>query len=376
MELPVKQFQTRAEQAYLDLYAAAEQALPGAGNPWAADLRRRAIDAYAALGLPHRRIEAWKYTDLRSRLTEVLPLARPTGIAVSDKDLDQALGRAVAKLEAYRLVMVEGELRADLSDLAGLKAAGVEIVSLTEALQHPPGWLEANLGRINAQDRDAVLALNLALMSGGIALRAGKGVTLDKPVHLVNLDAGTEAASVVTRNVVLLEEGAALTLLESYGGTGSNEVQRNAVTEINIGREASLTHIKFQREHDKAFHLGTWLAKIGDDARYQAFQFSTGAMLSRNQVYARFAGEGSSLDVSGALLMRDHQHCDTTLRHRASRAALREPRAVQGGPRRRRPRRVPGQDHRLARRPEDRRQADGPGAAALRDGGVRLQARA
>jgi FeS assembly protein SufD len=326
MELPVKQFQTRAEQAYLDLYAAAEQALPGAGNPWVAGVRRRAIDAYAALGLPHRRIEAWKYTDLRSKLTEVPPLARPTGLAVRDKDLDEAFGRDVATLDAYRLVIVEGELRADLSDLAGLKAAGVETVSLTQALQHPPGWLEAKLGRINTQDRDPVLALNLALMSGGIALRGGKGVTLDKPIHLVNLDAGTEAASVVTRNVVLLEEGASLTLLESYGGTGSIEVQRNAVTEIDIGREASLTHIKFQREHDKAFHLGTWLAKIGDDARYRAFQFSTGAMLSRNQVYAAFTGEGSSLDVSGALMMRDHQHCDTTLviEHRVPRCASRE----------------------------------------------------
>jgi Fe-S cluster assembly protein SufD len=57
MELPVKQFQTRAEQAFVDLFNAAEQGLPGAGNPWVADLRAKAIDAYAALGLPHRRVE-------------------------------------------------------------------------------------------------------------------------------------------------------------------------------------------------------------------------------------------------------------------------------------------------------------------------------
>ena len=53
MELPVKQFQTRAEQAFVDLFNAAEQCLPGAGNPWVADLRAKAIDAYEALGLPH-----------------------------------------------------------------------------------------------------------------------------------------------------------------------------------------------------------------------------------------------------------------------------------------------------------------------------------
>jgi FeS assembly protein SufD len=325
MELPVKQFQTRAEQAYLDLFAAAEQGLPGAGNPWIADLRAKAIDAYATLGLPHRRVEAWKYTDLRSRLTEALPLARATGVAVTEAELARALGAEIAALPAYRLVIVEGELRADLSDLSGLRAAGAEIVSITEALQKPPRWLKDSLGKINRQDRDPVVALNLALMSGGVGLRLGKGVTLDKPVHLIHLDGGV-SASVVTRSVVLLEEGAALDLLETYASLGGAELQRNAVTEVEIGSKASFNHVKLQRENDVAFHLVTWLVKIEADANYKAFQFSSGAALSRSQIYAAFAGEGSSLDVSGALLMRDHQHCDTTLlvEHRVPRCTSRE----------------------------------------------------
>ena len=96
MELPVKQFQTRAEQAFVDLFNAAEQGLPGAGNPWVADLRAKAIDAYAALGLPHRRVEAWKYTDLRSKLTEALPLARATGVAVTEAEIARAFGADIA----------------------------------------------------------------------------------------------------------------------------------------------------------------------------------------------------------------------------------------------------------------------------------------
>jgi Fe-S cluster assembly protein SufD len=325
MELPVKQFQTRAEQAYVDLFAAAEQGLPGAGNPWVADLRAKAIDVFGMLGLPHRRVEAWKYTDLRSRLTEALPLARATGVAVTEAELEQALGAEIAALPAYRLVIVAGELRADLSDLAGLKAADAEVVSITEALQKPPRWLEDTLGRINRQDRDPVVALNLALMSGGAGLRIGKGVTLDKPLHLIHLDGG-EPTSVITRNVVLVEEGASLDLLESYASLGGRELQRNAVTEVEVGNRARLNHIKLQRESEAAFHLVSWLIKIDADANYKAFQFSTGGALSRSQIYAEFAGEGSSLDVSGALLMRDHQHCDTTLlvEHRVPRCTSRE----------------------------------------------------
>ena len=375
MELPVKQFQTRAEQAFVDLFNAAEQGLPGAGNPWVADLRAKAIDAYGMLGLPHRRVEAWKYTDLRSKLTEALPLARATGVAVTEAEIARAFGADIAALDAYRLVIVEGELRSDLSSLAGLKAAGAEVVSIAEALQKPPRWLKDSLGKINPQDRDPVVALNLALMSGGVGLRLAKGVSLDKPVHVMHLDGGSEPSSVITRSVVLIEEGASLDLLESYASLGDTELQRNAVTEIEVGNKASLNHVKLQKESGTAFHLVTWLLKLDTDANYKAFQFSTGAVLSRSQIYAAFTGEGSALDVSGALLMRGHQHCDTTLHCRASRAALRKPRAVQGGARQRGAWRVPGQDHRLARRAEDRRQADGASPAALRDGRVRTQSR-
>ena len=63
-------------------------------------------------------------------------------------------------------------------------------MSIAEALQKPPRWLKDALGKINGQDRDPVVALNLALMSGGVGLRLGKGVTLDKPIHLIHLDGG------------------------------------------------------------------------------------------------------------------------------------------------------------------------------------------
>jgi Fe-S cluster assembly protein SufD len=37
---------------------------------------RRRFEAYERTGLPHRRIEDWKYTDLRALMREVLPLAQ------------------------------------------------------------------------------------------------------------------------------------------------------------------------------------------------------------------------------------------------------------------------------------------------------------
>jgi Fe-S cluster assembly protein SufD len=313
MELPVQQFRTKGEQAYLDMFEAARDGLHGARDSFVAGLRDKAIEAYGRLGLPHRRIEAWKYTDLRALLGDVNPLIRATGLPLDAGDVKRALGAALAALPAFRLFMVEGELRADFSDLAGLKSAGVEVVSLAEALEKPASWLKQALGAVNPREDDSVVALNAALMTGGVALRVGEGVALDKPIHLIHLDGTGEPASIFTRALVLAEPGSALTLIESFAGLGLRGLQRNAVTELRIGAKAAIDHIKIEREADDAVHLGTALVEIGADARYNAFQFSTGAALIRSQTFARFTGEGSVLDISGALLMRGRQHCDTTL---------------------------------------------------------------
>jgi FeS assembly protein SufD len=326
MDLPVQQFRTKAEQELLDLFASAGKALPGARNKWVSELRTKAIETYGRLGLPHRRIEAWKYTDLRARLSDVHPLVKAEGVAVSEAALERALGRELARLPSYRLVVVEGDLRADLSDIAGLKAKGVEVLSLAHALEKPPSWFKSVLAQVNPREDDPVLALNTALMTGGAALRIGEGVTLDKLIHLIQLDGRGELASTVTRNVVVAERASSAMLLESFGSLGLRDLQRNTATEVRVGDKAALRHMKLQRDGEDALHLATWLVELGADARYDAFQFSTGAALARNQVYARFAGEGSAADLSGAFLMRGQQHCDTTLlvEHRVPRCTSRE----------------------------------------------------
>src|SRR5258705_1601750 len=51
--------------------------LPGAGLAWLDARRRAAMDAFAATGLPTRRVEAWKYTDLANALESDLEPATP-----------------------------------------------------------------------------------------------------------------------------------------------------------------------------------------------------------------------------------------------------------------------------------------------------------
>jgi FeS assembly protein SufD len=328
MDLPVQTFRSKAEQDLLDVYAAVREALPGAQNKAVAALREQAIKRYASLGLPHRRIEAWKYTDLRSRLNDAFPLVQATGAAVSAAELERALGPRFAKLDAYNVVLAEGEFRPELSDVQGLKAAGAELHSLAETLEHLPEALQPLLAETGAQHAgfeaerptrssgagdNPIIALNTALMTGGVVLELKQGVSLDKPVHLIHLDGPGEPAAAFTRAIVIIGEGAQATLIETYAGLGGRGLQRNAVTQVVMGKDASLSHNKLQLEEDEAVHLSNWLLSLGEGARYAGFQFSTGAGLSRSELKIAFDGEGAMMQFGAAALLKDRQHGDTSM---------------------------------------------------------------
>ena len=311
MDLSVQQFRSEAEQALLDLYERSVDALPGDAS--VAALRQSAIWTYAGLGLPHRRVEAWKYTDLRAAIAEIPPLLAESDAPIEDTAFEAALGKAFAQLPAYRVVLVAGAVRTELSDVQGLRDAGVEFGALAQMLESPPEWLMASLDTASACGGDVLIALNTALMTGGVALRLPEGVTLQKPIHLIHLDGADAPGSVYTRNVLVTEDGASATVLESFGTLGRAGVQRNAVTTVSLGAKSAIHHIKLQREALETIHLNAWVANVGADARYNAFQVSMGAALARNQVSVRFVGKDAATDISGATLARGKQHCDTTL---------------------------------------------------------------
>ena len=81
-----------------------------------AEKRRQAFDAYERTGLPHRRIEDWKYTDLRVLMREVLPLA-PRRMPRRVKNAEAALKRHKVR-GTRRLVLVDGTFAPELSDTA------------------------------------------------------------------------------------------------------------------------------------------------------------------------------------------------------------------------------------------------------------------
>ena len=299
---------TKVEQALSHSFEAVAAKLPGGRA--VAQARKAAIGAFAALGLPHRRIEQWKYTDLRSALKDALAPAVGDTARASHAEIDAAL-EELATLDAYRMVFVDGQHAPELSNLT--QTTGLEIGSLAMALQSAERAGDDVL-RQSATSQDAVIALNTAFMTDGAVIRIGKGARLDKPLLLVFARAGKEGRLVTTRNVVEIADGAHATVIEAHVAlAGAAPGQANTLSDVALGDGARLAHVKCTLAGEAASHLATWMATLGRAATYHAFQLTAATGLVRNNLFITFAGEGAKLDISGSFLGRGAEHIDTTL---------------------------------------------------------------
>ncbi len=309
-EMNVAVLKTKAEQALTETFASVAAKLPG--GPAVLKAREDAIGCFGALGLPHRRIEAWKYTDLRNLLKEAQPpgLGAPAPVKVAE--LAAALG-PLAKLDAMRLVFVDGAYAEALSDARGHDR--VRVAPLARALADKDDPSAGDLLALKRATNEPILALNTAFVTDGAVVGIAAKAKLGKPLLIVNVSASGEPRFAATRNVVSVGAGAHATIIEAFVALpgAAADAQASAVTEIGAGKDARVTHVKCAVGAGHSTHLSNWLVDLAEGADYRGFQLTSGIALARNQLAVTFEGEGANLDLSGAFLAQGHEHIDTTL---------------------------------------------------------------
>lgn len=222
----------------------------------------------AAIVLPGRRVEEWKYSDLRAALG------------------DDGFGGAHARAAV------------------GALPKGVEFFDLDEA--NRPAWVNAHYGKLKS---NTVSAVSLALAKGGVALRVPKNTAFDAPLSLTFSGAGH------VRALLVLEEGASLTLHENLTG---NET-RNIGFEIVLGANAQLNHVRLAPAAGEAVQVEEVAVTLAAHARYSAHNAAFGSRLSRLELDIALEGEGAEAHLTGVSIVDDaHADITTRMNHRVA----------------------------------------------------------
>lgn len=149
--------------------------------------------------------------------------------------------------------------------------------------------------------------------------------SLNSYIEIINIIRITDSTSCENgmahlRNLVLLNENAQATVVESRIGIGNNASFTTSVTDIIAKNNAHLIHGTFQQESLQGSHFNYLNIQQESNSRVSTYQFDFGGALIKNKIHATLNGEGSECSLNGLYLTDGHQHVDncTVIEHNAS----------------------------------------------------------
>lgn len=269
--------------------------------------REGAIAKYNSLGIPTRKEEAYRYTNLdlffkHDYSNYFIPV--PSDFAKAEQ-----FKCDINDLEADGLVLLNG-FYPTLNDKLRQLPSGIWIGSLNEAAKKFKDLIERHYGKYADSKTDGLIHLNTAMASDGVFVYVPKGVTPDKPIQVVNLVESEVDLFNQHRNLIIVEENAEITLIVCDYTLSPQKFLTNAVTEVYVGENAHFDIIRVQNEHNNACKITNTFIHQEKNSSASSNNITLHGGLIRNSTYHYLAGEGANSTSYGLYLADKWQHID------------------------------------------------------------------
>lgn len=270
-------------------------ALKGDAAGWVKAQRATGAEVFSSTGMPTPVLEGWQYTSLRGLVAEKLPLTE-RGVKIDVKSIPVPL-----LADSYRIVLVNGQYRADL----GALPAHVSVTPVLDADEMAGDIVTA--GHLASTP---LVALNAAYLRDGFVLRTEKNKDIDKPVEVLFYNTGDVA--IYPRVVYALGENSGVTILERHTGVGGYFA--NLYAALLLKRESRLKYYRFVEESSAATHYSFTTVRQEKGASFEGFSSATAGAVIRQEIGLQLLEAGISASIGGIYLMRSQQVHDFTVK--------------------------------------------------------------
>lgn len=307
---------------YAEMFRVMQQETAGKDPAWLHRVRQDAFARFRELGFPTVEDEEWRFTNPAPIARTPFHLAGPAGPAPTAAELAEF---TFPTASGTTLVFVNGRWVRDRSTLRALPH-GVIVGSLGVAWKELSSVVEPHLARHAGYERHAFVALNTAFLQDGAFVYLPERAEPAEPIQIVHLTVpGPDPLAAHPRTLIVAERGSRAQIVETFASLRDGAYFSNAVTEILVGDNAAIEHVKVQRESERAFHIGTLQAALKRDARLFSLNFAYGGQLARSDINAVLDGPGGEAHLNGLYcatgeqLLDNHTLIDHAMPHCASR---------------------------------------------------------
>jgi Fe-S cluster assembly protein SufD len=269
-------------------------------------VRTEAIKNFEQKGFPTKRDEAWKYTSLNSVLKYDFSVFPKQDNAINFTDVKKYF---LNEIDTYKLVFIDGIFSSFLSSTTH---DGIDVCLMSSALTKPK-YKEVIDNYFNkiANTQDSLTSLNTAFANEGAFINIPKSKVADKPIEIMFLSTGNEAALMVQpRNLIIVGENAQVQIIERHQSLNSNPVLTNSVTEIFVQERAMVDYYKIQNDVQTANLVDNTYIAQKDKSNASVHTFSFGGNVTRNNLNFYHQGEHIESTLKGITIIGDKQLVD------------------------------------------------------------------
>lgn len=262
---------------------------------WARALRSTGAEAFARSGLPTPAWERWKYTNLRA-----LDAAAFRWSPDAPK-VDAAKLPAPLFADTYRLVLVNGQYQASLSNLP----AQATVTNLLDT-----AGAEDFLVNVGQLAEEPMIALNSAYLRDGAVLKVPANTDLDKPVEVLFFNTG-EGMAVYPRMLYWLGVNSGATIIERHMGEGRYFANHYGTAVLE--RDSRLKLYRLVDETPLAHHYNYTLVHQQKGSQFEGFSSALGYAAGRQEFRLQLLDDGISSTIGGIYLLQGKQNHDFTV---------------------------------------------------------------
>jgi len=294
-------------ERYSEIYRENIGKISNNSAPYINSFRKTAFAKFSEMGIPTKKNEAYKYTNLNIFFDHEYKnyfIPDPADFVKAEE-----FRCDIADLDTYGIVLLNGfypTINEKLRQLTG----GIWIGSLNEAAVRFPEKVEKHYGKYAINESDGLIDLNTAMAPDGLFIYVPEGVTLTKPIQIVNLVYSEEDIFNQHRNLIIVEKNAELSLIICDHTLSPQKFLTNAVTEVFVGENSHFDIIRVQNEHNNAGKVTHTFIHQEKKSVASSNNMTLHGGLIRNSTYHYLGGEGAECFSYGLSLTDKWQHVD------------------------------------------------------------------
>lgn len=304
-----------AARQYMDIYAQCRDMIHSHSCDVMNAPRDAAYNDFCRQGLPTRKVERYKYTDMA-------PLFAPDyGLNLNRLEIPvdpyEAFRCDVPNLSTSLYFVVNDAFYTKLQPKGHLPE-GVIIGSLAEEAAKKPHLIGKYYARIAKTDGDAITALNTMMAQDGLLVYVPKGTKVDRTVQVINILRSDVDLMANRRVLIIVEPEAEIKLLFCDHAVDDRKFLTTQVIEAYVGDNAGLDLYCLEETHAKNTRVSNLYIEQQANSRVNHNIITLHNGVTRNKTDLAFCGEGAECNLCGCVIADKLQHVDnnTLIDHR------------------------------------------------------------